>query len=182
MTAAALEAALGFTADDLTSNRAGKLSPTQQATMTVKRGQSQVVNLVMAGIFVAFLVVIAIFVLPPLLAPQPATSSAVPAPIIIGVIAVVALIIALTTVRSRRKFTQLNGAVFSAEGVVKTRAGAFGDANQLGSTGMIYRVKIGSSTFAVSNQSQVDAFDDGKTYRGYYVKSTVPVLISAEEI
>ncbi|MEP6478596.1 MAG: hypothetical protein ABJB03_04340 [Rhodoglobus sp.] len=182
MTAAALEMALGFTPEDLTSNRAGKLSPTQQVKMTKNRGRSQVINLVMGGIFIVFLIVIGVVVLPGLMAPQPANSSAIPAPIIIGVGAFVALIIVFTVFRSRRKITGMDGAVLSVEGVVKTRSGAFGDANQFASTGMVYRVKIGSKTFAVSTQAQVDAFDDGKTYRGYYVDSTVPILVAAEEI
>lgn len=179
MADAALQAALDFTEDDLVANRAGRLSPTQQVRMTKAQGQGQIGNIVFAIVFVAILVVIAIVVLPPLFAPQPANSSAVPPGIIILVIVVVLGIIGLSFLRTRRKLRGVSGAVLVTEGEAKGNVKATGNVDQPGMM-MMYRIKVGSVTFAVSRPDQVSAFQDGARYRAYYVQGTLPILISAE--
>jgi hypothetical protein len=179
VTTGALEAAFDFTADDLAANRAGRLSTVQQGRMSTARTRGQATNLIMGGVFLVLLVVIAIVVLPGAMAPQASGSSAIPPGFIVLGLVVVAGIIALTLLRSRRGINRLTGAVFPVEGVAHTRARFFGDDSGV-DTGMIYRVSIGGKTFVLINQQQVDAFEDGKDYRGYYVKGTVAVLVSVE--
>jgi len=181
MSTGALEAAFGFTAADLPENRVGRLSAAQLSRMTTTRGQAQVANLVFGAIFVVILIIIAIVVLPGALAPQPANSSAVPPGIIVLVIAVVAVIIALSLLRTRSKTKRLTGTVLSTEGPAKTRARSVGNVDQLG-TSDIYRLTVGSVTFPLSSQGQLAAFEEGRTYRCYYVKGTLPIIVSAEAV
>jgi hypothetical protein len=46
----------------------------------------------------------------------------------------------------------------------------------------MFRLTVGKVTFPLSSQQQLDGFVDGANYRCYYVKGTLPVLISAEEL
>src|SRR5664279_5208 len=177
----ALQAALNFTDDDLVANRAGRLSPAQQTRMNKMQGQSQVANIVFGIIFVLILIGIAIFVLPPLFAPQPAHSSAVPPGIIVIGVVVVLAIIVFSFLRSRRKLRGVNGAVLATEGEAKGNVKATGNVDQ-GGLMMMYRIKVGSVTFAVSRPDEVAAFQDGARYRAYYVRGTLPILISAEAL
>lgn len=177
----ALQTALDFTDDDLVANRAGRLSPTQQARMTKAQGQGQIGNIVFGIIFVVIMVVIAIVVLPPLFAPQPANSSAVPPGIIVLVVVVVLGIMAFSFLRTRRKLRGVSGAVFSTEGEARGNVKATGNVDQMGMM-MMYRIKVGSVTFAVSRADQVAAFQNGARYRAYYVKGTLPILLSAEPL
>ena len=181
MTDEALRATWGFTDADLVANRAGRLSPAQQATMTKAKSLSQVVTLVFGAIFVVIIGVIAIIVLPPLLAPQPANSSAVPPGIIVLVIVVVVGIIALTALRSRRKLSRLDGAVLVTEGEAKSREGEAGIGDDAFSLG-VYRLKVGSVTFPISSPEKLRAFTDGQRYRVYYVMGTLPVIVAAESV
>ena len=181
MTDDALRATWGFTEADLVANRSGKLSPTQQAKMTKVKGQSQVVNLVFGAIFVVFLVVIGVIVLPPLLAPQPEHSSAVPPGIIVLVLVIVLGIIGFTVLRSRRKLTRVDGAVLMTEGEAKVREGRALVADDMVSLG-VYRLKVGSVTFPISTATQLRVFSDGQRYRVYYVKGTLPIVVAAESV
>ena len=166
----ALQAALDFTDDDLAANRAGRLSPAQQTRMGKTQGQGQIANIVFGIVFVVVLAVIAFIVLPPLFAPQPANSSAVP-PGIIG----------LSFLRTRRKLRGVTGAVLAVEGEAKGNVKATGNVDQADLM-MVYRLKVGSVTFALHSADQVAAFRDGARYRAYYVKGTLPILISAEPV
>jgi hypothetical protein len=176
-----LRRALNFTDADLVENRAGRMSADQLARMTRGQAQTRLANLVMLGVFVVLVVVIAIIVLPPSFAPQPAHSSQVP-PWIIGlVILFFAAVILISFARTRRRSRGLTGALRSVEGDANPTARSFGDANQLG-TDTMFRVHIGGVTFPVSGPAQVDAFEKGRRYRAYYVTSTLPVLLSAEAL
>jgi hypothetical protein len=177
----ALQAALDFTDDDLVVNRAGRLSPTQQTRMGKTQGQGQIANIVFGIVFVVILVVIAFIVLPPLFAPQPEHSSAVPPGIIILVVVVVVGIIGLSFLRTRRKLRGVTGAVLAVEGEAKPNIRTTGNVDEVGVMTM-YRIKVGSVTFAVSRADQVAAFRDGARYRAYYVQGTLPILISAEPL
>jgi hypothetical protein len=177
----ALQAALNFTDDDLVANRAGRLSPTQQTRMTKAQGQGQIGNIVFGIVFVVILAAIALFVLPPLFAPQPANSSAIPPGIIILVVVVVLGIIGFSFLRTRRKLRGVSGAVLATEGEAKGNIKATGNVDQMGMM-MMYRIKVGSVTFPVSTADQVTAFHDGARYRAYYVQGTLPILMSAEPL
>jgi uncharacterized protein (UPF0333 family) len=181
MADAALQAALNFTDDDLAANRAGKLSPTQQARMTKMQGQGQIANIVFGIVFVVILVVIGIFVLPPLFAPQPEHSSAIPPGIIILVAVVVVGIMGFSFLRTRRKLRGVSGAVLMTEGDAKPNIRGTGNMDD-GGVMMMYRVKVGSVTFALQRADQVSAFHDGMRYRAYYVKGTLPIMVSAEAV
>jgi hypothetical protein len=180
MSTDALQAALDFTPDDLVANRAGRLSPSQQSRMSKSQGRGRIFTIVMAVVAVVAIVVIAATVLPGLLAPQPASSSAVPPGIIVAVIVVVAALMALSLLRTRRGLGRMTGPVLSVEGVAKTRAREFEDETMGGLA--TFRVRVGNVTFPVFGAAQVGAFEDGKTYRAYYVKTTLPVIVSAEAV
>jgi uncharacterized integral membrane protein len=178
---AGLQNALSFTDADLAENRLGRMSASQAARMSKGQSQSRVATIVVAIIFVVLLIVIAAVVLPPSLAPQAATSSAVP-PWIIGiVILVVAGIMALSFLRTRRGIRGLTGALLHVEGEANPKSSTFGDANQEGFD-TIHRVKIANVNFPVASDLQVQAFEKGRRYRAYYVQSTLPVILSAEPL
>ena len=179
--AALLQKALNFTDADLVENRAGRMSATQSARMSKGQAQTKVASFVMLGVFIVIVVVIAIIVLPPSLAPQPANSSQVPPWIIELVIAFIAAVILISFARTRRKTRGLTGALLSVEGDANPTARSFGDANTLG-TDTLFRVHIGGVSFPVHGPEQVNAFEKGRRYRAYYVRGTLPVLLSAEAL
>ncbi|MEO5921417.1 MAG: hypothetical protein ABIQ01_09785 [Pseudolysinimonas sp.] len=177
----ALNTAFHFADEDLVANRAGRLSPAQQVRMSKMRGRAQVANLVFGGIFLVIMVIIAIVVLPGLLAPQPAGSSAVPPGIIVLVLVGVVGIIVLSVLRSRRKLAGVAGAVMMTEGDAKTRSGMV-DVGEGAGMASVYRLTVGSVTFALSGPDQLAPFVDGRRYRVYYVRGTLPVVVSAEAV
>ena len=49
--------------------------------------------------------------------------------------------------------------------------------------GVRYEVTIGGTRFFVASRAVLDAFDDGETYRGYFVgRGTMATLLSAEPV
>jgi hypothetical protein len=185
VTAEALQAAFGFTPADLVENRAGKLSPTQHSLMAVHSKRGKTFNLGMGVFFVVFVIIIVVVVLPRMnssTGSSSSTSSAVPPGVIFGVLAIVALVVGLSLVRTRRGMERLTtGAVQSVEGPAKTKATARGNVDQM-TVMPVYRLTVGKVTFPLSNGQQLSAFDEGATYRCYYIKGTLPVLISAEQV
>jgi hypothetical protein len=175
----ALQQALDFTEAELVENRAGRLSAAQSARMTRGQKTGRIGTYVMIGVVIVFIVVIAAVFLPQSLAAQPGSSSAIPPWIIIVVLLVVALIMFLSFARTRRGLRNLTGTVLSVSGVANPKVSTFGDANQVGMD-TLFRVRVGDINFPVPGAAQVNAFEKGKSYRAYYLKSTVPVLISAE--
>jgi hypothetical protein len=176
-----LQSAFGFTDAELAENRAGRMSAAQTARMAKGASQGRVLNLVMLGVFVVILIVIAIVVLPPSLKPQPAHSSATP-PWIIGlVIAGVAGVLLISYARTRRGMRGLTGTLFTVDGEANPRIMTVA-ASDAGGTATMFRVHIGGVNFVLTNASQVHAFDKGRRYRAYYVKGTLPVILSAEPL
>ncbi|CAN5445165.1 hypothetical protein BH09ACT4_BH09ACT4_04630 [soil metagenome] len=181
MSDAALQAALNFTDDDLVANRAGMLSPAQQGRMTKAKAQSQVINLVFGAVFLVIIIVIGAYVLPQYMAASDAGgTSAPPTGIIVAVLLVVVAIIAFTVWNSRRRLARLNGAVLMTEGEASGRQGMapVADAAVL----PVYRLSVGKVTFALATPEPLAAFTNGKQYRAYYVKGTLPILVSAEPV
>lgn len=176
-----LQSALSFTDAELADNRAGRLSAAQQARMTRGQKQGRIGMWIMVGVVVVFLVVIGAIFIPQSLGAQSSSSSAVPPWIIALVIVVVALIMFISFARTRRGIRGLTGTVLSVEGEANPKISSFGDANQVG-VDTLYRVHIGPVNFPVQGPAQVNAFEKGKRYRAYYVKSTLPVLLSAEPL
>jgi hypothetical protein len=178
--AGTLQSVFQFTDDDLVANRAGRLSPAQQPRMAKQQSRAQTANIVFGIGFVVILVIVAIIVLPGVLAPQPAGSSAVPPGIIALVLVAVLGVVVFSFLRTRRKMRGVAGAVFTTEGEAKTRARAVdvGDAG----TAAMYRLTVGSVTFPLSSGEQLAAFTEGQRYRVYYVKGTLPVVVSAEPV
>jgi hypothetical protein len=171
-----LQEALNFTDEDLAANREGRLGPTQQGRLTRTKGRSQVINLVSAAVFVVIMIVIGVYVLPMYLTGP----SAQAAPIIVGVLIAVVLIILLTTWRSRRKLARLDGPVIWTAGEASARMG--GAQVSGGALMPMYRLSIGEVTFALASPEPMRAFVNGHQYRGYYVQGTTPVLVSAEKL
>jgi hypothetical protein len=177
---AELQSAFQFTDDDLVANREGRLSPTQQARMSKVRGGAQVANLVFGAFFVVILVIIAVVVLPGVLAPQAAGSSAVSPVLIVLVLVGVLGVVVLSVLRTRRKMRGIAGAVLTTEGEAKTRSGMV-DVGEAGSAGM-FRLTVGGVTFPIPSGDQLAAFTAGQRYRVYYVAGTLPMVVSAEKV
>lgn len=171
-----LQEALNFTDEDLAANREGRLGPTQQGRLTKTKGRSQVLNIVTGLVFLAIMVVIAVYVLPMYLTGP----SAQAAPIIVAVLVLVVLIIGFTIWRSRRKLSRLDGAVLWTAGEASARHGMM----PISGGGMMpmYRLSIGEVTFALASPEPMRAFVNGEQYRGYYVQGTLPILVSAEKL
>jgi membrane protein implicated in regulation of membrane protease activity len=178
--ASTLQSVFEFTDDDLVANRAGHLSPAQQPRLAKKQGLAQVANIIFGVGFLVILVVIAIIVLPGLLAPQPAGSSAVSPGIIALVLVAVLGVVVFSFLRTRRKMRGVAGAVFTTEGEAKTRARMVEVGE--GGAGTMYRLTVGKVTFPLSSGEQLAAFTEGQRYRVYYVKGTLPVVVSAEAV
>lgn len=185
VTAEALQAAFGFTPADLVENRAGRLSSSQHSHMATQSKKGKAFNLGMGVVFVVFVIIIVTVVLPKMNSNSTSssgTSSAVPPGIIFGVLAVVALVVGLTLVRTRRGMNRLTtGAVQSTEGPAKTRAGTTGNVDQF-SVMAIYRLTVGKVTFPLKDMTQLSAFEEGVNFRVYYMKGTLPVIVSAERL
>lgn len=171
-----LQEALEFTDEDLAANREGRLGPTQQGRLTKTKGRSQVMNIVTGAVFLVIVMVIAVYVLPTYLT-GPAAQAA---PIIVAVLILVVLIMGFTVWRSRRKLSRLDGAVLSTTGEASARQGMTPISG--GRMMPMYRLSIGEVTFALSTPEPMQAFVNGDQYRAYYVRGTLPVLVSAEKL
>ena len=188
MTAEKLQAALDFTPADLESNRAGRLSDSQQTFMDKESKKGRAFSLGMGGLMVVFVIIILTVVVPKMNSnstdSSTGSSSAVPPGIIFAVLAVVALIVLWTVLRSRRGFGNMaTSAVLSVEGPAKVRAKVRGNVtdNIMLVPMAVYRVKVGKVNFPL-DAKKYSGFVDGINYRCFYVKGTLPILISAEEI
>jgi hypothetical protein len=96
----------------------------------------------------------------------------------------VALIMLRTFTKTSRGMGNVaTSAVLSVEGPPKTKTVRRGDVtdNMVIAPLAVYRVKVGKVNFPLDGK-KFSGFDDGVNYRCYYVKGTLPVLISAEEI
>src|SRR5205085_8399405 len=110
----------------------------------------------MGVFFVVFVIIIVVVVLPRMnssTGSSSGTSSAVPPGVVFGVLAVVALVVGLSLVRTRRGMARLTtGAVQSVEGSAHTRTRAVGNVDQMTSMPM-YRLTVGSVTFQIGRAS-----------------------------
>lgn len=184
----AIARALGFSEDDLATNRAGLLSGAQRQRMQKSRSQGRIMSSVVGLITVAFIAVIAIVYLPHL-AQEPGQGSSSLVPIVIGVLAVIAVIMTLSMLRTRRALNRLvTGRIERAEGAAATRVrrihGNVGDP-QGGvpprGGGVRYELTIGGVRFIVKNAAVLSAFEDGQRYCAYYVgQGLMATLLSAE--
>jgi predicted nucleic acid-binding Zn ribbon protein len=189
MTAERLQSALGFTAADLESNRAGRLSDSQQKFMDVQSKRGKRFNLGMVAVFIVFIVIIVAVVIPKVnsnssSSSSSGSSSAVPPWIFVVVIAVVALIMLRAFIKTSRGMGNIrSSAVLSVEGPAHTKAVVRGNVTDdiMLVPMAVYRVKVGKVNFPLDAKKH-GGFDEGVNYRCYYVKGTLPVLISAEEI
>jgi hypothetical protein len=141
----------------------------------------------MVVVFIVFIVIIVAVVIPKVNSNSTGSSgssSAVPPWIFVVVIAVVALIMLRTFIKTSRGMGNMrSSAVLSAEGPAKTKAVVRGNVtdNVVIAPMAVYRIKVGKVNFPV-DAKKYSGFDEGVAYRCYYVKGTLPVLISAEEI
>ena len=182
-----LAEALGFTEEEIAENRAGRMSVAQRARMKTTRSWGRMGTVVMAVIVVAFIAVIAIVVLPKI-SKGPGSSTSVLASI--GVLALIAVVMSISIQRTRRSLDKLVVArVETTEGVTRTRehkmGGNVGDpaSGYTGTGGGIrYEVTIGDIRFFVRSKAVLDTFEDGRSYRGYYVGGgpVMVTLLSAE--
>lgn len=183
-----LAEALSFTEEEIAANRSGRLSEAQRERMKSSRSRGRAGTVVMGVVVVAFIAVIAIVLLPKLsIQTGPGSSTSVVAAI--GALAFILVVMSISIRRTRRSLDKLVPAqVERIEGVTTTREhqirGNVGDP----SSGMIgygggvrYEVTIGNVRFFVRSKAVLDAFDDGRNYRGYYVgKWIMATLLSAE--
>ncbi len=184
-----LSAVLDFSADELAANRTGRLSERQAAKLRTTRSRSRSATGLVAMVALAFIVVVAVVLLPRLSAGKnPASSSEIP--YVVGALILVALLISQAVFRTRRALNQtVTGTISMAEGVAKTRVqrmgGNVGDPQSgIPGTpgGARCELTIGGIRFLVS-PSVLAAFSDGRAYRGYYVGQGIrATLVSAELI
>lgn len=185
--AARIGAALDFTDKELQANRAGRASERQQARLGKSRSRGLMANVVMALVAIAFVVVILVVVLPKIPKQQAGKS----VPIVAGVLAFFLLVMVLSFIRTRRRLNRLGkGKIQQTTGVAKTRIhrmrGNVVDSSAPGlgyGGGIRYELTIGSVRFFVPSQAVLDAFEDGRTYRGYYAgRGLISTLLSAEPV
>jgi hypothetical protein len=177
MTAPAFGQLLGFSDDELVLNRAGRLSPRQaEALRVARRGGNRYLIFVLL-FMVAFVVVILAVVVPKATkhSGTSGSSNVNVTPIIIGVLAFVALVVGLSMARTRARLRRLaSGVVLAVSGPARTKARRMGgnvnlDAGGGGyGGGMRYELSIGATTFFVRGPDVLAAFDDGGTFRAYY--------------
>jgi cytochrome c-type biogenesis protein CcmE len=185
---------LGFTAEDLALNRAGRASAAQLARLQRDRRRGRWWLVFVALFAVAFVAVAAFVMIPQLKDSGDKSSSSVPVvPIVVGVLAFVVLVATLSLVRTRRSLDRIaSGEVHQVTGPARGRTrrmhGNVADPSAPGSgtAGSVrYELTIGDVRFFVPGKSVLDAFADGSTYRGYYVAGgnrVMNVLLSAEAI
>lgn len=185
-----ISAALDFTDEELLANRAGRVSDRQQAKLSRSRRTGRIGLLVMGLVVVAFAVIILTVVVPKI-SRQNSDDSTPIVPIVVGVLAFMVLVMTLSITRTRRRLNRLgSGNIALVTGIAKTRArrihGNVVDASAPGSGyggGMRYELTIGSVRFIVPSQAVLDAFEDGRAYRGYYAgRGLISTLLSAEPI
>jgi hypothetical protein len=183
---AALAAVIGFSDDELVLNRAGKLSPAQNEWVQHDRRVTNVVSFIPLLVIVAFVVVIAVVVLPKI-SDQKGSGSSSTVPIVIGVLVLFGVVGLLSFFRLRRSMTRrASGRVSRTEGKTKTRAHVMhGNVTSSGAYGggVRYELTIGRVRFFVPSQTVLDAFDTARQYRGYYVgKGLYATLLSVEPL
>jgi len=184
--ATGLAAAIGFSDDELALNRAGKLSPAQNDRVQHDRRLTNVVSFIPLLIIVAFVVVIAVVVLPKL-SNQKGSGSSSTAPLVIGVLVLFGVVGLISFFRLRRSMTRrASGRVSRTEGATKTRRHVIhGNVTSTGAYGggVRYELTIGRVRFFVPSQTVLDAFDTARQYRGYYVgKGLYATLLSVEPL
>jgi hypothetical protein len=186
-----IAAAVGFSPDELALNRVGRVSDRQRTRLAQMRRGGRI-GLVVIGLFaIAFVVVIAVVLVPKLTKQQHGSSKVPIVPIVAGVLAFVLLVMTLSIVRSRRRLDRLaSGVVHEVNGPARTRVhvlpGNVDDSGGSEGGGTRYELTIGSTTFYVGGKHVLDAFADGGVYRAYFATGGGHTvwnrLLSAERI
>lgn len=182
---------VGFSADELALNRAGRLSERQRVGLQRARTGGRRFLLVMLGVLAGFVVLIVVVLVPKLNKQQDDSGDKLPiVPIVAGVLALVVLLIGLSVVRSRRRLDRLaSGRVLETSGPARTRARRMHgnvESDLDYGEGVRYELTIGVATFFVAGQRVLDAFAGGGVYRAYYAAggghAVMNRLLSAERI
>jgi hypothetical protein len=184
-----LSAVLDFSADELAANRAGQLSARQVAQLRKSRSRSKVALGVAGLVTAAFIVAVAVTLLPRLSSgSRPGSSAEVP--YVIGALILVALLMSQSAFRTGRALNHMvSGTVSRVEGAASTRVRRMG--GNVGDPqggipgrpgGSRCELMIGGTRFLVS-PAVLAAFTDGQIYRGYYVgQGWRATLVSAEVV
>ncbi len=185
-----LSAVLDFTQDDLAANRAGRLSARQAARLRRIRSWSRIAIVGVLVLAVGLVVVDVVVVLGPQLSSARQQGASYAVPVVIGALALVVLLVGQSVLRtSRAMHAMVAGAVSSVDGLASTRVrrmrGNIGDP-QAGISGRpggpTCELTIGRIRFFVS-PAVLAAFNDGQSYRGYYVgRGFRATLVSAESL
>ena len=184
---AILGPALGFTADDLESNRAGRLSEAQHELVLSHQRRANALTAVSVLIFLVFFGVIAAIVIPQV-SNQKGSGSSSEVPLVIGVLVLMVVLLGLSALRTRRNFARRTGGLVSrVEGPAKTRVhhihGNIASGVPYGG-GIRYELTIDHVMFIMPSHKVLDLFEAGAPYRGYYVgkaRGTI-TLLSAERV
>ena len=190
-----LAAVLGFTGDELARNRSGQVSDRQRAGLQAKRRSGRRGLIVIGGFAVVFIVFVAVFLIPKLNKQQHGSSKVPVGAIAGGVLILVAVVVGLSVVRTRRRISALaSGAVHEVVGPAKTRvhhmAGNIGDLSSGGGNpgyggGVRLELTIGATMFFIPSKAVLDAFETGATYRVFYATGGHRVyntILSAERV
>jgi hypothetical protein len=186
-----LGSVLGFGADELAANRAGRLSDRQHATLQRARTGGRRYGLLVLALVVAFVVAVIVLLVPKFAQQSKDSGDKVPiVPIVIGVLAFVVVVMGLSIWRSRRRLDRLaSGRVLEVTGPARGRARRMHgnvDSDFGPGEGLRYELRIGDTTFFVANQRALDAFAADAVYRAYYAAggghAVLNRLLSAERV
>ena len=172
-----LEAALGFSGDELALNRQGRVSDRQQAMLTRAKKTVNVFSIfviVVAVVFVGIGVVVA-----------SSGSSELVLPIA-GAVLLVGLIMGFSIRRTVRAASRVATArIQHAEGLVAHRVvklhGNVDDPSSMG--GVRYEIEVGGERLVVLSEAAMNSFVEGSPYRVHFVReASLHVLLSAEPL
>jgi hypothetical protein len=163
-----LQEAFGFEAADLPANRAGRLSPRQEALLRAGRSGMRLALAVFVAVMCGTVGLVAFTMWPARSGGEPASREAW-----IGLGAVVAAVagaIGLGAWQSRG---------FMAAARSRRILVAAGPAAVVSARGR-YRVRIGPTELRVASATQLDALEPGAAYRVHYLAGPVALVLSAE--
>jgi hypothetical protein len=161
----ALRRAFRFDAADLAANRAGRVSPRQDALLRAGRLGMQL-SLAMFAAVMLGTVGFVVFFDRRLLTPEGPGGVWIPA--------AVALLAIAAGLAGSRRYLAAAGArkVLAADGPVEILADAPGDC----------RIRLGATSLRLPGVEAVEAFEPGHAYRVYYVAGPVALVLSAESL
>lgn len=173
-----LEQAFSFSAEELELNRSGEFSSVQEDRLKQFR---EVRGCGRKAALIAFSVsALALFIVPIIFARESGMAQARPYIwSVAGFFLAIILIFGILDIFAGQNLTQ--GKMSTVEGGVETWKQEIGaKSSKVGTT---YFMRIGHKKFQLMTEEQMNALEDDKDYRFYYVENgRVPIILSVEEL